>query len=250
MKTSILLIAGMIFSLGMTWSQKNDTPSVPLIGSKAPSFTAESTKGTMNFPEDYGKEWKILFSHPKDFTPVCSSELLELGYAQRSFKELGANIVVLSTDELKTHYRWVEALEEIAYKDRSPVRFGFPLVADPDHPAYKDRSPVATLYGMVHPNAQRGKNVRGVFFIDPENTVRAIYFYPTEIGRNTTEIRRTLQALQKADDDINVATPANWTPGDPVMVVFPTPLMVENMNKPNSIYFQYSWFMTYRKENN
>jgi peroxiredoxin 2/4 len=242
MKT-ILLIAGLIFSLGMTWSQKNDTPSVPLIGSKAPSFTAESTKGTINFPEDYGKEWKILFSHPKDFTPVCSSEILELGYAQTAFKELGANIVVLSTDELKSHFRWVDALEEIAYKDRSPVTLGFPLVADPDHK-------VAGLYGMVHPNAQRGTNVRGVFFIDPENTVRAFYFYPNEVGRCTNEIKRTLQALQKADDDINVATPANWTPGDPVMVVFPSPLMLENMNKPNSIYFQYSWFMTFRKENN
>jgi len=223
------------------FSENPSRSSIPLIGDPAPSFVAETTHGTLHFPEDYGRYWKILFAHPRDFTPVCSSEILELAYAQRDFDQLGVKLVVISTDELKSHYMWKAALEEVPFRNREPVKITFPLVED--H-AYA----VSDLYGMTHPEAKRGKNIRGVFFIDRDNIVRAIYFYPAEVGRNTEEIKRTLMALQKADDDFNTATPANWRPGDPVMIPFPTPLMLESMNAGNSLYFQYNWFMTFSHE--
>lgn len=180
-------------------------------------------------------------AHPRDFTPICSSELLEMAYLQRDFLNLGAQLVVVSTDALETHFLWKEALEKIPYRNRPPVEIRFPLVDDQSYE-------VTTLYGMTHPGAKRGKNIRGVFFIDRENLVRAIYFYPSEIGRNTEEIKRTLMALQKTDDDFNVMTPANWEAGDPVMIPFTTPLMQEYMKKENSMYFQYDWFMTFSSE--
>ncbi|MFO7998762.1 MAG: redoxin domain-containing protein [Bacteroidales bacterium] len=220
-----------------------ESPSVPLIGDPAPSFVAESTNGTIHFPADFGRNWKILFSHPRDFTPVCSTEILELAHAEREFEKLGAKLVVLSSDKLETHFAWKTALEEIDYKDRGPVKINFPLV---DDQAYE----ISDLYGMSHPNAKRGKNIRGVFFIDREDRVRAIYFYPAEIGRNTEETLRTLIALQKTDDDFNVKTPANWYPGDPVMIAYPNTLMEENMKRDDSIYFQYAWFMIFWQNEN
>lgn len=240
MKTIVIVIVS-IFFLNPGWSQNDKKNLIPLIGDNAPSFIAESTKGTIHFPGDFKNKWKILFAHPKDFTPVCSSEILELAYEQTNFENIGASLIIISTDDLKTHFTWTEALEKISYKDRSPVKIGFPLVEDKD---YK----ISDLYGMTHLNASRGKNIRGVFFVDPYNKIRAFYFYPSEVGRNIEEIKRTLLALQKADEDINVAIPANWQPGDAVMVTFPTPLMVEFMKLPNSLYYQYSWFMTFRKD--
>jgi len=239
----ISLITTLIFLFAINYgiSRNPSRSSIPLIGDPAPSFVAESTQGTLHFPEDYGRYWKILMAHPRDFTPVCSSEILELAYAQREFDQLGVKLVVMSTDELESHFMWKAALEEVPYRNRKPVKIQFPLVED--H-AYA----VSDLYGMTHPEAKRGKNIRGVFFIDRDNKVRAIYFYPSEIGRNTEEIKRTLMALQKADDDFNVATPANWKPGDPVMIPYPTPLMLENMHAENSLYFQYNWFMTFSHE--
>jgi len=239
----ISLITTMIILLTINYgiSQNPSRSSMPLIGDPAPSFVAETTHGTLHFPEDYGRNWKILFAHPRDFTPVCSSEILELAYAHREFNQLGAKLVVMSTDKLESHFMWKAALEEVPYRNRKPVKIQFPLVEDQ---AYA----VSDLYGMTHPEAKRGKNVRGVFFIDRDNKVRAIYFYPAEVGRSTEEIKRTLMALQKADDDFNVATPANWRPGDPVMIPYPTPLMLENMQAENSLYFQYNWFMTFSHE--
>jgi peroxiredoxin 2/4 len=249
MKFLPIAIALLMFSLTPVQSQNsktvsspelNNTRSIPLIGDRAPSFVAESTNGTIHFPADFGRNWKILFSHPRDFTPVCSTEILELAYAAKEFEKLGANLVVLSTDQLDTHFSWKAALEEINYQDRGTTKIHFPLVEDS---AYI----ISDLYGMSHPNAQRGANIRGVYFIDRNDRIRAIYFYPAEIGRNTEETLRTLTALQKTDDDFNVKTPANWRPGDPVMIAYPNTIMVENMQQPNSIYFQYAWFMTFWK---
>jgi peroxiredoxin 2/4 len=239
----MILIVSMLFWLAINpgIAQTQERNSIPLIGETAPSFTAESTNGTINFPDDFGRYWKILFAHPRDFTPVCSSEILELAYAQREFDQLGAKLVVVSTDNMESHVMWKAALEEVPFRNRSPVEITFPLVEDESYT-------VSDLYGMTHPEAKRGKNIRGVFLIDRDNQVRAIYFYPAEVGRNTEEIKRTLMALQKADDDFNVATPANWKPGDPVMIPYPTPLMIENMQAENSLYFQYNWFMTFSHE--
>jgi len=209
-----------------------------MIGDTAPEFTAESTHGKINFPADYGNSWKIIFSHPRDFTPVCSTELLELAYAQREFDKLSTSIIVVSTDKLETHFLWKEALEEIDFKNRGPRKINFPLIDDQDYV-------ISDLYGMSHPQAKRGSNIRGVFFIDRENKVRATYFYPAEVGRSTEEIIRTLKALQKTDDNINIKTPSDWQEGEPVMISHPNPAMLENMNQPGSIYFKYSWFMHY-----
>jgi peroxiredoxin 2/4 len=236
----VILIVSMLFWLAINpgIAQNRERNTIPLIGEAAPSFTAESTNGTIHFPSDFGRNWKILFSHPRDFTPVCSTEILELAYAEKEFERLGAKLVVLSTDELDTHFSWKAALEQVNYQGRGLVKIAFPLVEDKSYV-------VSELYGMTHPEAKRGANIRGVYFIDRDDRVRAINFYPSEVGRNTHELLRTLVALQKTDDDYSVVTPANWMPGEPVMVAHPNILMEENMQQPNSIYFRYTWFMTF-----
>ena len=236
----MMLIAAILCLLAIKpgLTQDESRNSIPLIGDTAPSFVAESTNGPIHFPEDYERSWKILFAHPRDFTPVCSSELLELAFVQREFDRLGAKLVVMSTDRLESHFAWKAALEEIPYRGRKPVKINFPLVEDS---GYK----VSELYGMTHPMAKKGPNIRGVFFIDRENFIRAIFFYPGEVGRNTNELLRTLEALQRSDNNFNIVAPANWVSGEPLMVPYPTPLMLQNMLGENPLYFQYSWFMTY-----
>lgn len=183
---------------------------IPLIGSKAPSFTAISTNGELTFPESYGKSWKILFSHPQDFTPVCSSELLELAYTQKDFDNLGVKIAVISTDDLEMHKMWKASLEELDYKGRGPQKINFPLIDD--HTVVISRK-----YGMIHSPTSTNRDIRGVFIIDPDNMVRSINFYPMTIGRNMDEIKRIVVALQTSDKQM-VSTPANWKDGDDVLV--------------------------------
>ncbi len=183
---------------------------IPLIGSKAPSFTAETTNGQITFPNDFGKKWKILFSHPQDFTPVCSSEISELAYMQADFKKLNAQIAVISADNLVEHKRWKTWLEGIDYKGRGQQVIEFPLIDDHSHYASKQ-------YGMLHEPTSSNKDIRGVYIIDPNNIVRSINFYPMQVGRNMREIERILMALQLADQQM-VFTPANWQSGDDVIV--------------------------------
>lgn len=218
----------------------NMVDDLPLIGVQAPAFTAESTEGRINFPGDFGEAWKILFSHPKDFTPVCSSEILELAYEQESFNELDAKLIVVSTDRLEHHVLWKMALEEIQYKDREPVTINFPMVEDNDYR-------VAQKYGMIHADAGIGQNIRGVFIIDPENKVRSINYYPNEVGRNIDELKRTLIALQETYNDRTIVTPANWQPGDDVLVPVIAAEERESIGVPGSNLYQYSWFMTFKK---
>jgi len=219
---------------------KSQEVNIPQIGVKAPSFSAESTNGKIKFPSDFGQNWKILLSHPKDFTPVCSSEILELAYAQESFSELGTKLMVVSTDVLEQHKSWKAALEEINYQGRDPVKIDFPLVADND-------LKVADLYGMIHSASSISQNIRGVYFIDPENTVRAVMFYPNEVGRNVDELTRTLVALQTTDANANRVTPANWHLGDDMIV----PVLSEEDKKKAgtsaSDFYQLSWFLTFEK---
>lgn len=207
MKKLVLTLACVVFFCGIVFSQG---VKIPLIGSKAPSFTAESTNGQLTFPDDFGKNWKILFSHPQDFTPVCSSEVLELAYMQKDFEKLGVKIAVLSSNELAMHRMWKTHLEELDYKGRGPQKIGFPL--------FDDHSMVASkAYGMLHEPTSTTKDIRGVFIIDPDNIVRSINFYPMEIGRNMKEIERIVEALQMARRE-TVLTPANWNKGDDVMI--------------------------------
>jgi peroxiredoxin (alkyl hydroperoxide reductase subunit C) len=186
--------------------------NIPLIGSKAPSFNANSTLGSITFPNDFGKSWKILFSHPADFTPVCSSELLELANLQSTFNQLGVKIAIISTDKVEVHKMWQAHLEELNYKDRGTQDIEFPLFEDPDGLA-------SQKYGMLHAPASTSKDIRGVFIIDDKNIVRSINFYPMQVGRNMEEIVRIVEALQTTDE-AKVFTPANWEKGDDVMVPY------------------------------
>jgi peroxiredoxin (alkyl hydroperoxide reductase subunit C) len=166
----------------------------------------------MKFPNDFGDNWKILFSHPQDFTPVCSSELLELAHLQSDFDKLGVKIAIISSDNLEQHEMWVAHLEEIDYKGRGAQKIDFPLFED-------DKKTASRLYGMLHEPVSTNKDIRGVFIIDPKNTVRSVNFYPMEVGRNMDEIVRLVEALQTVDQE-KVLTPANWENGQDVMVPY------------------------------
>jgi peroxiredoxin (alkyl hydroperoxide reductase subunit C) len=242
MKKIILIACLLFFSLTHTWAQEKNRISLPMLGEDAPSFTAESTTGTINFPGDYTFKWKILFSHPADFTPVCTSEILELAAAQKDFEKIGAKIVVVSVDALENHIEWEKNIETIKYKDRDPVKIDFPLVSD-------QNMVIAKEYGMIQPSTSSTKDVRGVFIIDPKNKVRAMFFYPMNVGRNLGEIERTLIALQTADKQ-QVLIPANWQPGGDVLLPYvkSTDEAAKLAAQDNPDYYQVTWYMRFKKE--
>jgi peroxiredoxin 2/4 len=207
MKKLCITMIALVFILGNTYAQGN---KIPLIGSKAPSFTLQSTNGKITFPEAYGTNWKVLFSHPQDFTPVCTSELLELAYMQNDFDKLGIKVAVISTDDLNMHNHWKAHLEDLDYKQRGKQKINFPILEDLN-------AKVSRQYGMLHEPVSTNRDIRGVFIIDSKNTIRSVNFYPMEVGRNIDEIKRTIVALQTADKN-KVLTPANWNLGDDVLV--------------------------------
>ena len=245
MLAALALIATVTYVQAQSTSGRNADKTndrnfrIPLLGEDAPSFTAETTKGVLNFPSDYGGKWKILFSHPQDFTPVCSSEILDLGYYQKEFDKLGVKLVVVSTDLLETHRDWVEALEAINYKDRQPVKLNFPIVDD-------HTQNVAQKYGMIHSASATTKDVRGVFIIDPDNKIRSISFYPMNVGRNANEIIRTVQALQ-ATASGEFSAPADWQKGQDLMVPNHPQSDAKNPEALPADYYKVAWFMIYKK---
>lgn len=213
---------------------------IPTIGSKAPSFKAPSTEGEIAFPEDYGKQWKILFAHPRDFTPVCSSEILELAHNKEEFTTLNTQLIVVSVDKMASHKHWKADLEQVNLDGRGMVSIDFPLVVD-------SSSTISYKYGMTDLFATSKHTIRGVFFIDPENKIRSFLFYPNEVGRNIDEIIRLLKALQAQQANPNNVMPANWQPGKEVMIPELTPADKEELQKPNpSIHF-INWYMIYKK---
>lgn len=246
MKRIVLTFVVFLFITGLAVSKENEF-SIPLIGSKCPSFKANSTHGEITFPKDYGKSWKILFSHPQDFTPVCTTELLEMAYLSPVFENLGVQIVAISTvDSVDRHEKWVEFLEELDYKERGQQKVSFPIVEDVN-------GFISKKFGMVHSPASSNRDVRGVYIIDPDNVVRSVNFYPQEIGRDTEEIVRMVQALQTYDME-HYYTPANWNPGDDVIVPYrPFPL-AELETNPEKIYREYYslkeqiWFKKMNKD--
>lgn len=181
------------------------TPTMPRIGDKAPDFRATTTHGEIRFSEWAGGKWTLMFSHPADFTPVCSTELTELARRSKEFEARNFNLIGVSIDSIHSHLAWVENLAQIL-----DTRLPFPLIADID-------KNVSTLYGMIHPGESSTVTVRALFFIDPKQTVRAIIYYPLNVGRNVEEILRVCDALQTADSNA-VACPVNWKKGDPVIV--------------------------------
>ncbi|MBN1621807.1 MAG: peroxiredoxin [Endomicrobiales bacterium] len=184
---------------------------MPLIGDQAPSFEADTTQGHIKFPEDYKGKWVILFSHPADFTPVCTTEFMTFASMEKEFEALNCKLIGLSIDSHYSHIAWLRTIKEkIEYKGMKNVEVNFPVIADL-------KMEVARLYGMVQPNASDESAVRAVFIIDPNQKVRALMYYPSSSGRNFQEIKRLLISLQTGDKH-KVATPANWQPGEDVIV--------------------------------
>lgn len=185
--------------------------SMPRIGDKAPAFKAITTQGEISFPDQYAGGWVILFSHPADFTPVCTSEFITFASMEKQFNELNCKLVGLSIDGLYSHIAWLRTIKEkIEYKGMKNVEVKFPLIEDVS-------MEVAKMYGMLQPGESSTKAVRAVFVIDPKGIIRAIIYYPLSLGRNFDELLRVVQALQTADA-FSVATPADWRPGDDVIV--------------------------------
>ena len=186
-------------------------PTMPRIGEKAPSFKAVTTQGDINFPEQYAGSWVILFSHPADFTPVCTSEFMTFASLEEKFNKAGCKLVGLSVDGLYSHIAWLRTIKDkIEYKGMKDVEVKFPLIED-------ITMEVAKKYGMIQPGESSTKAVRAVFVIDPKGIIRTIIYYPLSLGRNFDELLRVVTALQTADA-FSVATPADWRPGDPVIV--------------------------------
>ncbi len=190
----------------------NDQPTrLPLIGDKAPSFKAKTTQGEIQFPEDYKGKWAVLFSHPADFTPVCTTEFMTFASMHEEFKALNCELIGLSIDSIYAHIAWLRTIKEkIEYKGMKGVEVNFPLIED-------ITMEVAKLYGMLQPGASNTQAVRAVFIIDPKGLVKTILYYPLSNGRNMQEIKRILIALQLSEKH-GVATPANWQPGEDVIV--------------------------------
>jgi peroxiredoxin (alkyl hydroperoxide reductase subunit C) len=185
--------------------------SLPRIGDAAPEFEAVTTQGKINFPSDYKGSWVILFSHPADFTPVCTSEFMTFASMEKQFEEANCKLVGLSVDGLYSHIAWLRTIKEkIEYRGMKDVEVVFPLIED-------ITMNVAKKYGMIQPNEDTTKAVRAVFFIDPQGIIRTIVYYPLSVGRNFDELYRILIALKTADA-FNIATPADWRPGDDVII--------------------------------
>ncbi len=221
---------------------ENEINRMPLIGDKAPSFKAVTTQGEINFPADFSGKWVILFSHPADFTPVCTTEFMTFGSMIDEFKELNTELVGLSVDSLYSHIAWLRKIQELEWNGKKNINVTFPLIED-------IKMDVAKAYGMIQPNQSNTQAVRAVFVIDPKGIIRTILYYPLSTGRNFDEIKRIILALQKADKD-NVATPADWRPGDDVIV--PTAgscgTAKERMETQNENQYCLDWFMCFKKE--
>lgn len=185
--------------------------ALPRIGDPAPPFKAVTTQGEINFPEDYKGQWVILFSHPADFTPVCTSEFMTFAHLEDKFGKANCKLVGLSVDGLYSHIAWLRTIKDkIEYRGMKEIEVKFPLIED-------ITMNIANLYGMIQPGEATTKAVRAVFYIDPKGIIRALIYYPLSLGRNFDELYRVLIALQTADK-FNIATPADWQPGDDVIV--------------------------------
>lgn len=190
-------------------------PMMPRIGEQAPDFEAITTIGKIKF-SDYAKDkWVIMFSHPADFTPVCTTEMSGFAERQEEFRKMNTELIGLSIDSVHSHLAWVQNVRE-----KTGVYIQFPIIADLD-------MNVAKLYGMIQPSVSATATVRAVFFIDPSKKIRLIMYYPMNVGRNMDEIIRVLKALQ-IGDQFKVALPLNWKPGDQVIV--PPPATLDEMD--------------------
>lgn len=215
---------------------------MPLLGDKAPSFVANTTQGQINFPEDYKGKWVILFSHPADFTPVCTTEFMTFAKLEDDFKKLNTYLVGLSVDSLYSHIAWLRKIHELEWKDMKNLEVKFPLIED-------IRMDVAKKYGMIQPNQSNTQAVRAVFIIDPEGVIRTILYYPLSTGRNFDELKRIIQALQKADKE-SCATPADWREGDDYIVppAGSCGTAKERVESKDEDMYCLDWFLCFKKD--
>jgi peroxiredoxin (alkyl hydroperoxide reductase subunit C) len=219
-----------------------ETARIPLIGEKAPSFTAETTQGQIKFPDDYKGKWVILFSHPADFTPVCTTEFVTFASMQEELRKLNCELIGLSIDSTYSHIAWLRNIKEkVEFKGMKNMEVTFPVIADL-------KMEVSKMYGMLQPTASDTKAVRAVFYIDPESKVRALIYYPLSNGRNFDEVKRLLIAMQTADKHA-VATPADWRPGDEVIVPPPGSCGAakERVEGAGKDYRCVDWYLCFKK---
>ncbi|HRY31401.1 MAG TPA: peroxiredoxin [Bacteroidales bacterium] len=241
MKNYIIILLAAFSLLPSVYAQDTQKSGIPHIGDAAPSFTANTTKGVINFPGDFSGKWKILLSHPADFTPVCTSEILELSQMQDEFEKLDVKLLVISTESVEMHRDWIKSMESLRYKQRDTQKIRFPLIGD-------ESRAVSKLYGMIPDDSYTTKNVRGVYVIDPKNKVRSVSFYPMSVGRNMDEIKRLVIAIQQTDKE-NIFTPANWNPGDDVLIPHQTAEAetgeVSDESSPGT--YKLAWYMFFKK---
>ena len=216
--------------------------TIPLIGEDAPAFDAVTTQGDIHFPADYKGKWVILFSHPADFTPVCTTEFMTFGAMMEEFKAINTELIGLSVDSLYAHIAWLRKIQELEWNGKKNINVTFPLIED-------IRMEVANKYGMIQPGASNTQAVRAVFIIDPNGKIRTILYYPLSTGRNFDEIKRIILALQKTDAE-NCATPADWRPGDDVIVppAGSCGTAKERMENQSENQYCLDWFLCFRKE--
>lgn len=205
-----------------------------LIGDYVPSMTVQTTQGTKKIPDDYKGEWLILFSHPGDFTPVCTTEFVSFSKNMETFEKLNTKLLGLSVDQVQPHMKWIEWIE-----NNLGQKIPFPIIADP-------LGRVANELGMIQP-ARPTATVRATFFIDPTGKIQMILYYPAEVGRSMEEIIRALVALQIARDN-HVAMPANWPHNELIedQVIIPAATTVEEAEKNAKMYSNYDWWFAYR----
>lgn len=216
--------------------------SLPLIGDTAPKFTATTTNGTVHFPDDYIGHWVVLFSHPMDFTPVCTTEFLSFQSAYQDFKKLNTELIGLSIGSLPSHLAWFRSIhDDINIQDCKNTKITFPAIVDID-------LRIAKLYGMIHPKTSDTKTVRAVFILDPTGIIRTILYYPQTTGRNIQEILRILTALQTTDA-FGVSTPADWIPGMPVIEPLPKTMkdIQKRLDSSNKNSNTRAWYLTFRE---
>ncbi len=224
---------------GGTKMEEQKTNNMPLLGDKFPSMQVQTTHGSMNLPEDMKGKWFVLFSHPADFTPVCTTEFVAFQKRYSQFKELNCDLIGLSVDQVFAHIKWEEWI-----KEKLDVQIEFPIIAD--------TGAVAETLGLIHPG--KGTNtVRAVFIVDSDSKIRIIFYYPQELGRNMDEILRSVKAMQISDLN-NVAMPANWPNSELVgdHVIIPpatdTKTAKERLEKSAAGEFEcYDWWLCHKK---
>lgn len=208
---------------------------LPLLGEKIEERKVKTTHGVINFPTDYQGKWVVLFSHPADFTPVCTTEFVAFQKRMDEFKKLNAELIGLSIDQVFSHIKWVEWI-----KEKLGIEITFPIIAD-------DTGEIAKSLGMISP-AKGTNTVRAVFIIDPKGVLRLVLYYPQEVGRNIDEILRVLKALQVSDAN-GVALPANWPNNELIgdKVIIPPASDIKTAQERLKSYECFDWWFCYKK---